>query len=147
MTVTAKLQKLGRLYNPLYCQSTLNVCLPAPCWAVFSCQIPILQLSTLRVKEAMPTRGTPDPQVQQRFRKGDFKFPLSTSPVVSNILNPLLSSRMRYHLAGGGVFFFFFLSPKGQTWYLSFIVNRVGRAHSFIRSLGMKDVLECFLKC
>ena len=73
MTVTAKLQKLGRVYNPLYCQSTLTVCFPAPCWAVFSCQIPIPQLSTLRVKVSGSAHtGDARPSGAAKVSKGRF---------------------------------------------------------------------------
>ena len=102
MTVTAKLQKLGRLYNPLYCQSTLNVCLPAPRRAVFSCQIPILQFSTLRVKHfGNANVEKAGPSDAAKVWKVRFQSPLSPSPRVSNILNPLLSSQTLCHLASG----------------------------------------------
>lgn len=144
MTVTAKLQKLDHLYNPLYCQGTLNICFLAPCWAVFSCQIPILQLNTLRVKDfGNAYTANVEPSGAANILKGRFKFPLRMSPRVWNILNLLLSSQMLCHLASG----FIPQTAKLDISFFFFFLDKVERAHSSIHTFDKKGFVEYFLKC
>lgn len=140
MTVTAKLQKLGHLYNPLYCQSALNVCFPAHCWAVFSCQIPILQLNTLRVKDFGDAyTGNAGPSGAGKVQKERFKFPLSMSPWFKIYWILCFPAKCFVTWLVG-------FPPNGQTRHLTFILDRDERAHSCIHTVYKEGYIESFLK-